>query len=64
MNHVTVVSMINCLFMSCHPVGREIRDRLTGAVEAISRRNALGSGDHSKQRSSQDVATSRDMVFF
>ncbi|XP_057518856.1 casein kinase 1-like protein 10 [Amaranthus tricolor] len=42
-------------------VGREIRDRLTGAVEAISRRNALGSGDHSKQRSSQDVATSRDM---
>ncbi|KNA13910.1 hypothetical protein SOVF_112380 [Spinacia oleracea] len=42
-------------------VGRELRDRLTGAVEAISRRNTLGSGDHSKQRSSQDVTTSRDM---
>lgn len=42
-------------------VGRELRDRLTGAVEAISRRNALGSGDQSKQRTSQDVTTSRDM---
>lgn len=39
-------------------VGREIRDRLTGAVEAISHRNT--SGDHMKQRSSQDVTTSRD----
>ncbi|XP_021768823.1 casein kinase 1-like protein 10 [Chenopodium quinoa] len=42
-------------------VGRELRDRLSGAVEAISRRNTIGSGDQSKQRNSQDVATSRDM---
>lgn len=39
-------------------VGRELRDRLSGAVEAISRRNAVASGDHSKHRS-QDVAASR-----
>jgi len=43
-------------------VGKELRDRLSGAVEAISRRNALASGDHTKHRNSQDVTTSRDMV--
>ncbi|GAB4830550.1 Casein kinase 1-like protein 10 [Ancistrocladus abbreviatus] len=43
-------------------VGREIRDRLTGAVEAMSRKNALASGDHTKHRNSQDVAASRDVV--
>ncbi|XP_074316099.1 casein kinase 1-like protein 10 [Silene latifolia] len=43
-------------------VGRELRDRLSGAVEAISRRNTLGSGDHSKHRSSQDVIKTRDVL--
>ncbi|KAJ8438150.1 hypothetical protein Cgig2_033029 [Carnegiea gigantea] len=42
-------------------VGKELRDRLSGAVEAISRRNALASGDHIKHRNSQDVTTSRAM---
>lgn len=42
-------------------VGRELRDRLSGAVEAISRRNVLASGDHFKHRSLQDVTTSRDV---
>ncbi|KAK9704830.1 hypothetical protein RND81_07G013800 [Saponaria officinalis] len=40
--------------------GRELRDRLSGAVEVISRRNALGSGDNSKLRNSQNVIVSRD----
>ncbi|KAJ8440814.1 hypothetical protein Cgig2_000702 [Carnegiea gigantea] len=42
-------------------VGRELRDRLSGAVEAISRRNVSASGDHFKHRNSQDVTTSRDV---
>ncbi|KAL8142620.1 hypothetical protein V2J09_015652 [Rumex salicifolius] len=41
-------------------VGRELRDRISGAMEAISRRNALASGDHIKQRSLQDVSASRE----
>ncbi|KAL9242991.1 hypothetical protein vseg_016935 [Gypsophila vaccaria] len=40
--------------------GRELRDRLSGAMEVISRRNALGSGDNSRHRNSQNVIISRD----
>ncbi|KAJ1424017.1 Protein kinase domain, partial [Sesbania bispinosa] len=45
-------------------VGQEIRDRLSGAVEAFSRRNSSGHGlhnDHSRHRSSDDVPSSKDV---
>ncbi|KEH23945.1 casein kinase I-like protein [Medicago truncatula] len=41
-------------------VGKELRERFTGAVEAFSRRNPTSSsprGEHSKHRSFEDVAT-------
>ncbi|XP_061352918.1 casein kinase 1-like protein 11 isoform X2 [Gastrolobium bilobum] len=43
-------------------VGQDIRDRLSGAVEAFSRRNSSGHGlhtDHSKHRSLNDVPSSK-----
>ncbi|XP_057431134.1 casein kinase 1-like protein 11 isoform X2 [Lotus japonicus] len=43
-------------------VGKEIRDRLSGAVEAFSRKNSSGHGlhkDHSMHRSSDDVPSSK-----
>ncbi|XP_031271149.1 casein kinase 1-like protein 10 isoform X1 [Pistacia vera] len=45
-------------------VGQEVRDRLSGAVEAFVRRNASGHGlhgDHSRHRSSEDVPSSKDV---
>ncbi|KAK9747649.1 hypothetical protein RND81_02G005600 [Saponaria officinalis] len=45
--------------------GRDLRDRLSGAVEGISRRNALGSGpsgDHSKHRNAQELTSSRNVL--
>jgi len=44
-------------------VGKEIRERFSGAVEAFSRRNTSGSSprhDPYKQRSYEDVPTSKD----
>ncbi|CAA2934234.1 casein kinase I-like [Olea europaea subsp. europaea] len=44
-------------------VGQDIRDRFSGAVEAFSRKNALGSGwhgEHSRHRTS-DVPSSKDV---
>ncbi|OMO84456.1 hypothetical protein CCACVL1_10818 [Corchorus capsularis] len=44
-------------------VGREIRDRFSGAVEVFTRKNASGSGhlsDHSKQKVSEKASTSKD----
>lgn len=48
-------------------VGKEIRDRFSGAVEAFSRRQGSGSSpryDHARQRSSEDVPSSKDVVKF
>ncbi|GAB4841739.1 Casein kinase 1-like protein 10 [Ancistrocladus abbreviatus] len=42
-------------------VGQEIRDRLADTVEPVSRKNALASGDHTKNRGLQDLAASRDV---
>ncbi|XP_073054283.1 casein kinase 1-like protein 10 [Primulina eburnea] len=46
-------------------VGRDIRDKFSGAVEAFSRRNASGParpGEHSRHRtSSEDVPSSKDV---
>ncbi|XP_015891304.3 casein kinase 1-like protein 6 isoform X1 [Ziziphus jujuba] len=45
-------------------VGKEIRDRFSGAVEAFSRRQGSGSSpryDHARQRSSEDVPSSKDV---
>ncbi|KAL9260255.1 Casein kinase 1-like protein [Drosera capensis] len=36
--------------------GREIRDKVTGAVEAMSRKQVLASADHTKYRISHDAA--------
>ncbi|KAL9261433.1 Casein kinase 1-like protein [Drosera capensis] len=36
--------------------GREIRDKVTGAVEAMSRKQVFASADHTKYRSSHDIA--------
>ncbi|XWS64761.1 hypothetical protein CRYUN_Cryun05aG0031200 [Craigia yunnanensis] len=45
-------------------VGREIRDRFSGAVEVFTRKNASGSGylsDHSKQKISEKASPSKDV---
>ncbi|XP_073137021.1 casein kinase 1-like protein 11 [Henckelia pumila] len=45
-------------------VGQDIRDRLSGAVEAFSRRNVSGSGrhgEHSRNRTSENVPSSKDV---
>ncbi|KAJ1416611.1 Serine/threonine-protein kinase, active site [Sesbania bispinosa] len=45
-------------------VGKEIREKFSGAVEAFSRRNPTSSsprGDHSKHRSFEDVAVHKDV---
>ncbi|KAK7344522.1 hypothetical protein VNO77_14212 [Canavalia gladiata] len=45
-------------------VGQKIPDRLSGAVEAFSRKNVSGHGlrnDHSRHRSSEDVPSSKDV---
>ncbi|XAR61082.1 Non-specific serine/threonine protein kinase [Bertholletia excelsa] len=47
-------------------VGQEIREKFSGAVEAFSRRHGSGSGrhgDHSRQRTSEDVPSSKDVEF-
>ena len=46
-------------------MGREIRDRFSGAVEVFTRKNASGSGhlsDHSKQKVSAKASPSKDLV--
>ncbi|GAV66554.1 Pkinase domain-containing protein [Cephalotus follicularis] len=46
-------------------VGKEIREKFSGAVEAFSRRNTSGSsphGDHSKQRSPEDLPLSKHVL--
>lgn len=50
-----------------HLVKREMRDRLSGAVEAFARRKGSSSGanlrgDHLRHRSSDNVPSSKDMV--
>ncbi|XVE90006.1 hypothetical protein DITRI_Ditri20bG0041800 [Diplodiscus trichospermus] len=45
-------------------VGREIRDRFSGAVEVFTRKNASGSGrlsDHSKHKISEKASPSKDV---
>lgn len=57
--NLTNISQLICL------VGQEIRERLSGAVEAFARRNGSGHGlpgDHSRHRSSDDVPSSKDVV--
>ncbi|KAF5930495.1 hypothetical protein HYC85_031368 [Camellia sinensis] len=47
-------------------VGQEFREKFSGAAEAFSRRLASGSGrpgDHSKQKTSEDVPSSKDVEF-
>lgn len=59
--------LFDCLWFGCFcPVGQDIRDRFSGAVEAFSRRNATSSGRHGEQsrhRTSEDVPSSKDVVF-
>ena len=46
-------------------VGKEIREKFSGAVEAFSRRNPTSPsprGDHSKRRSFEEVAVHKDVV--
>lgn len=47
-------------------VGKEIREKFSGAVEAFSRRNTSGSSprDHYKNRSIDDGPPSKDTVKF
>ncbi|WCJ24064.1 casein kinase I [Euphorbia peplus] len=42
-------------------VGQEIRERFSGAVEAFARRNGSGHADHLRHRSSDDVASPKDV---
>ncbi|KAK7245350.1 hypothetical protein RIF29_40190 [Crotalaria pallida] len=45
-------------------VGKEIREKFSGAVEAFSRRNPMSSsprGEHTKQRSFEEVAGNKDV---
>lgn len=42
--------------------GQDIRDKFSGAVEAFSRRNGSGHGDHSRQRSPDNVPSSKEVV--
>ncbi|KAG5514609.1 hypothetical protein RHGRI_035866 [Rhododendron griersonianum] len=47
-------------------VGQEIREKFSGAVEVFSRKHASTSGrhgDHSKNRTSEDVPSSKDVEF-
>lgn len=37
-----------------HVVGQEIRDKLSGAVEVFTRRNASGAGDHLKHKAPEE----------
>ncbi|KAG6395234.1 hypothetical protein SASPL_145875 [Salvia splendens] len=43
------------------PVKQEVRERLSGAVEAFSRRNGASHGDHSRHKSSDDVPSSKEV---
>jgi len=48
-------------------VGKEIREKFSGAVEAFSRRNPTSSsprGDHSKHRGFEEGAAHKDVVSF
>ncbi|XP_061343456.1 casein kinase 1-like protein 7 isoform X3 [Gastrolobium bilobum] len=66
-----VSTFISCSFGFCFPVevtyytlGKEIREKFSGAVEAFSRRNPTSSsprGDHSKHRTFEDVAVHKDV---
>jgi len=54
----------NHVFIS---VGKEIREKFSGAVEAFSRRNPTSSsphGDHSKHRGFEEGAVHKDVVSF
>lgn len=59
MNKFSTYDAYRCMFLL---VGQEIRERFSGAVEAFSRRNGSGHGDHSRHRSSDDVPSSKDVV--
>ena len=53
------------LVMRFLPVGKEIREKFSGAVEAFSRRNPANAspcGDHTKHRSFEDVPVQKDLV--
>lgn len=56
-----IVMQLPCL------VGKEIRDRFSGAVEAFSRRHISGSSprnDHAKHRTYEEVPSSKEVVNF
>ena len=60
-------SWLTYVFHLFHPVGQEIREKFSGAVEVFSRRHASSSGrhgDHSKHRTTEDVPSSKDVVLF
>ncbi|XP_010532662.1 PREDICTED: casein kinase 1-like protein 10 [Tarenaya hassleriana] len=42
-------------------VGQDLREKFSGAVEAFTRRNLSGHGDRSRQRSSDDVPSSKEV---
>lgn len=49
-----------------YSVGKEIRDKLSGAVEAFSRKNVAGTPhrDHPRHKSSDDGPSSKHVVNF
>lgn len=62
-----------CAITDLHVVRQEVRDKFSGAVEAFARRNGTTGGglhggehsrhsDYSRQRSSEDVPSSKDVV--
>lgn len=61
------LSCLTFVFYLFYPVGQEIREKFSGAVEVFSRKHASTSGrhgDHSKNRTSEDVPSSKDVVMF
>lgn len=65
MQWIEVERLTMLCFLLCHLVKREMRDRLSGAVEAFARKNgspAALHGDYSRHRTSDNVLSSKDVV--
>lgn len=64
-SHIRQHVIPTCDFFIFYPVGKEIRDRFSGAVEAFSRRNiSSASPHHSRHRTYEDLASPKDVVNF
>lgn len=56
----------NIVILLSHPVGKEIRDRFSGAVEAFSRKNNFGTlhREHTRHKTAEDLPSSKQVVSF